>query len=304
MGGMRVTQGMLTQRVLNNLQSQLRRLAVFQERLATGRRVNRPSDDPIDARRAINVRNLIGQNEQFLSNISDVGPQLNESEIALLGVVSIIQRAQELTIQGASGTNGQAQLDQIALEIDQLLEATVVAGNHLTNGRFVFAGSRTLTDPFVATRNGAGDIVSVAYVGNDVLIEAGVSEGSRVVVNEPGSAAFQDVVDIFDMLIGIRDDLRAGNQGNLQTTRLTELDGALDQVLLSTARLGSIQNRLNRVAANTEDLVLGLQELLSDKVDADFAETMVHLNSESNALQAALNSAARIIQPSLLDFLR
>ncbi len=304
MGAVRVTQGLLAHRLLTNLHGQMRRLSVFQERLSTGRRVNRPSDDPTDARRAVSVRNLIGQNEQFLANISDVGPQLGESESALRGLIDVVQRVQELTVQGASGTNGQDQLNLIALEVNQLLETVIEAGNHQTNGRYIFAGNRTLSEPFVATRNGAGEIVNVAYVGNDVLIEAAISEGSRIVVNEPGSAAFQDTVDIFNVFIGIRDDLRAGNQGSLQTTRLAELDQVLDQTLLSTARIGSIQNRLDRASFNLQDLVLGLQELLSDKVDADFADTMVHLNSETNALQAALNAGARVIQPSLLDFIR
>lgn len=303
MGAIRMTQGLLAQRALSNLNAQLLRLARTQEQLSTGLRVNSPGDDPLDARRAIETRTLISQNEQFLDNMEEIGPQLNETSATLQQVVDLIQRVRELTLQGASGTNAQDQLDQIALEIDQLLEAAVVAGNHETNGRFIFAGTRTLSAAFVVTRV-AGDITAVTYQGNSEAIEAAISEGGRVTVNEPGDRAFQSSVDILQLLIDIRDDLRAGDQGSLQTTRLAELDTAQDQLLLSLARVGSTQNRVAGASARTQDFIVELRELLSDTIDAEFTETIVNLNMETNAYQAALNAAARIIQPSLLDFLR
>ena len=303
MGANRITQGLLTQRTLFNLQNQLRRLSVFQERLATGKRVNRPSDDPLDARQAVKVQTLIGKNEQFLSNIQAVTPQLAESDGILQRVVSIIHRTRELAVRGSNGGINQGQLDSIALEVDQLLESLLISGNHESNGRFIFAGTRTLAPPFEATRTGT-EITSVAYVGNAIRIEVSIAELANVAVNEPGSVAFQGVVDIFEVLIGLRDDLRAGDQGNISNTRLADLDTSLDQILGSLARIGSIQNRIERVSDRTEDYLIQLQLLLSQKVDADFSDTIVNFNAESNAFQAALNAAGRVLQPSLLDFIR
>ena len=303
MGAQRVTSGLIVQRTLNNLNAQTRRILQLQDQLSTGRRVVRPSDDPIDARRAVNVRALISQNEQYLSNIDDISPFLTETTSTIQRVVDVLQRVRELTTQGASETNGQDQLDAIAAEINQLLEDTVDSGNHQTNGRYIFGGTRTRNAPFTVTRVG-GEITAVNYVGNQERIEVSVSDGSRVVVNEPGDSVFQSSVDVFQVLIDIRDDLQAGNQASLQNVRLAELNTAIDQELLPLARVGAVQNRLERVAFNTEDFVIQLEKLLSEKVDADFAEVMVDLNSQSNAFQAALNAAGRVIQPSLLDFLR
>ncbi len=299
----RVTQSLLTQRTLSNLNRQLREILVLQEQLSTGQRVNRPSDDPIDARRAVNLRSLITENEQYLSNIGDVTPFLSETATELQRVVDIIQRGRELTLQGASETNGQDQLDAIALEINQLLEDTVVAGNHQTNDRFIFGGTRTLSSPFEAARNGAGDITAVNYVGNGEAINVLISDGNQVTINEPGSSSFRDDADIFQTFIAIRDNLRSGNQAALQGN-LDQLDDAQDQVLLAEARVGATQNRLERVAGSTEDFNVQLQRVLSDKVDADLAETIVNLNAQQNALEAALNAAGRVLQPSLLDFIR
>lgn len=303
MGASRITQGMIAQRTLTNIRNQLLRLSDLQNQLGTGLRVNRPSDDPIDARRAVNLRTLIGENQQFLSNIQDARPMLTEGADVLQRVVSIIHRVRELTIQGANETNSQDQLDLIALEINQLLEETVVASNHQTNGRFVFAGTRTLTRAFVETRV-AGSITAVTYQGNANAIQIAPSAGTLVGINETGPSAFQNTVDIFQMLIGIRDDLRAGNQTNIQAVRLDELSSALDDILLSESRLGAVENSFNRIDSNTQDFIVQLQGLLSEKIDADFAETMLNFNTQSNAFEAALNAGARIIQPTLLDFLR
>ena len=95
----RITTTLLANRSLRDINAQLSRISTLQEQLATGLRVNRPSDDPIDARRAINVRVLLAKNEQFQSNIDDVTPQIDETATTLLTVNDVLQRALELTVQ-------------------------------------------------------------------------------------------------------------------------------------------------------------------------------------------------------------
>jgi flagellar hook-associated protein 3 FlgL len=96
--------------------------------------------------------------------------------------------------------------------------------------------------------------------------------------------------------------MRSGNTGALQT-RLGELTSAQDQLLISLARVGSIQNRVEQVDSNLQDINLQLLDVVSDNIDAYYAETIVELNAQSNALEASLNAGARVIQPSLLNFL-
>jgi flagellar hook-associated protein 3 FlgL len=79
---------------------------------------------------------------------------------------------------------------------------------------------------------------------------------------------------------------------------------AEEQLLISTARLGSVGSRLERVDSNLQDTNIQLQQTASDNLDADFADVMTRLNAQSNAFQASLNAASRVIQPSLLNFLQ
>jgi len=304
MGAFRVTQGMMVTRSLNDLNFQTRRLLQLQERLSTGLEVNNPSDDPLAARRAVNIRGIISKQEQYLNNVSSTGQQLLESTTSLQTAISALQRVRDLTLQGANGTNSQVQMNQIAIEVNQLLESVFVEANHQTNGRYVFGGTRTLTAPFVATRDANNQITSATYAGNDENIEVAVTDGISVKINETGQRAFLSTQDIIKTLIDVRDNLLAGDKTSLQTERLTELVDAQNQLLISVAALGATQNRMDSLTFNGEAYVQQLRVALSDSIDADYAETVVNLNAQTNAYQAALNSTARVIQPTLLDFLR
>jgi flagellar hook-associated protein 3 FlgL len=306
MGAVRTTQRLLIDRVLSDLSVQQRRILTLQEQLSTGQVVNRPSDDSLATRRAIDARAEISKNEQYITNISNLGPGLLETETSLRTAVDIIQRTRELTLQGASGTNGQLQRDEIAIEVNQILEALLAESNHESNGRFIFGGTVTRTEPFVPARDANGEITSVTYAGNDEIFNAEIQEGIQVAGNEPGSRVFTAAgvsgADLFQILINIRDNLRSGDLNALET-RLDDLDDAQEQVLISTARVGATQNRVDQVQSNLEDINLQLLEVIADNIDADFAETIVELNAQSNALQASLDASARVIQPSLLNFL-
>lgn len=303
MSTMRVTQGIMVTRALKNLNYQTRQLLKLQEQLATGLRVNTPSDDPLAARKAIGLREIMSREEQYLTNINNAGLQLQETVTSIQSVVESLQRAQEIALQGANGTMDQSQRDQLAIEVNELLETFLMVANHQTNGRYIFGGTRTLSPPYVPTRNAAGEITSVTYAGNTQQVAVAVADGVSVAVNETGQTAFQSSQDVVQLLIDIRDNLRSSDIAGLQQ-RLTELDMAQDQALVSVARIGSTQNRLERLTANTEDHLQQLKIAISECVEADYAETMMNFNAQTNAFEAALNASARVIQQSLLDYVR
>jgi flagellar hook-associated protein 3 FlgL len=307
MGSIRVTQRILVDRVLRNLNQQSRGILDLQEQLASGRKVNRPSDSPLAVRRAVSASIEISKNDQYLSNISSIGPQLLETETAILTVVDVIQRGKELTLQANNSTNGQAQLDQIANEIDQLLEQLVVQGNTITNDRYIFAGTRTQTEPMAVTRDLNGVITGVTYAGNSDTYAIEVAEGITVPANVPGENVFfstsASTVDLYQLFIDTRDAMRAGNFAGLNTS-LEEFDIAQEQLLVEVSRVGALQSRLERSDANLRTVSVQLEQVISDNIDADFAEVALNLNAQTNAFQAALNAGSRVIQPSLLDFIR
>lgn len=306
MATVRVTQGLLIDRTISNLRETTLGLLRFQDQLSTGRRVVRISDDPLNARLGISARAQIQQNEQFIDNIVLANTPVSETGTNIQNLLSAMQRAKELSLQAANGTLSQDQLTAVSQEIDELLEQVFSISNHQTNQRYIFSGTRSTQPAFSATRNAANEITGVTYDGNDEAIFVDSSETIRLRINETGSGLFQPAggVDIMQLFIDLRDDMRTGNQANLQTVRQTELDDGINQLLSAIARNGSVSNRMERIRNDTEDINIELQITASDALDADFAETIIGLNAQSNAYQAALDAASRVIQPSLLDFIR
>ncbi|MFP6583330.1 MAG: flagellar hook-associated protein FlgL [Candidatus Hydrogenedentota bacterium] len=303
--GIRITQSLLTARTLRDVNGQLQNLSTLQERLATGLRVNRPSDSPLDARRAISIRRGMARSAQFVRNLNGLEPLMRASEGAFNSVTNIIQRARELTIRAANETFTQTELDMTAGEINQLLEQAVVESNRKIDGKTIFGGTHTKIEAFSVTRDPVTDrITAVNYDGNSETINVQFSDSGFLAVNATGSNVFQSDVDIFSMLIGIRDDMLAGDQDNLRNVRFGELDVSQDQISRELTKIGAVENRVLEIIISTEDLILNLQEELSDRVDADYAETIINFNVAQNSYQAALNASARVIQNSLLDFLR
>lgn len=307
MGAFRVTQRILIDRTLRNLNRLDLSILGLQEQLATGQRVNRPSDDPLAARRAINLRAEIAKNEQFLSNISNMRPLLTSTETAMFTTIDALQRVRELALQGANDTNGPQQRNALANEVNQFIEALLTEANSLSNGRYIFAGTNTLTRPFEVTRNGDNEIDTVTYLGNTLNFQTEIAEGVLIDANITGEDAFKPTgpgdIDLFDLLITLREDLQA-NDGNAAGVALTNIDTALEQILIIQSKIGALQNRLERTDSNFQDVNVQLESVLSDNIDADFADVIVNLNAQSSAFQAALGASARIIQPTLLDFLR
>ena len=245
----------------------------------------------------------MGKNDQYMKNMSIVSSQIVETGTTIQTMVDNLRRAKDVTLQGATGSNTTLQRQAIAEEINQILEEAVVMGNRQTNGRYIFGGTRTQTPAFEAVRDADGRIADIVYQGDNESIEVAISDGVKVSVNEAGNRVFQSNEDVFQTLIDIRDNLLNGDQDGL-SQNLGQLDRAEEQLLTALSRVASVENRLDRVTQDTMDFNFQFERVLSDAVDADFAETMVNLNSESNAFQAALAASARVLQPSLLDYLR
>jgi len=300
--GTRITTKILFNNAIDNLHRIEVDLAGLQQQLASGQRVNRPSDDPVATRRAIAYRSQIRRNDHYLAATRDSQIFVSAAD-STLGVVSDdMLRLRELLVRGATGTLDQEQRDQIAIEVNEILDGLFDLANTTSGGRQLFGGSHTLAPPFAATRAN-DEIISVQYVGNDDELTVQIDAEAYATISQPGNTVFQQTVDMFQMLVGIRDDLRAGDLASLSNVRLGELEQVEAQLSRARAAYGSTMNRLlfneNRIEGNQ----ITLQDVLSQTQEADFAELVTRINMKEVALQAALATTSRVIQASLLDFL-
>lgn len=292
---MRVTNAMLVDTVLTNLNRNLNKLENLQTQLTSGKRLHRPSDDPSDVGHALNLRAAIGAGAQHLRNMDASIDWLNASEASLNSTTEILQRVRELAVTGATDTLDASQRTALGTEVHQLLEQLVAQGNSTLGGQRLFAGFRTNTNPFTL----AGS--TVTYSGDTGQMVREVDTGTTIQINVNGNSTFSAA---FAAVISVRDHLYANDGASIGSADLPALDSALSSVLNTRAEVGARINRLDSAKTRQELLQVRLTDLLGKAEDTDFAQAITEFTNAENVYKAALAAGSRAIQPSLLDYLR
>ncbi|AEI38753.1 flagellar hook-associated protein FlgL [Paenibacillus mucilaginosus] len=296
---MRVTQGMLNNQLLRNINSNLNRINTHQNELSTGRRINKPSDDPVGMTFSLRYRSELSANDQYESNVTTAISWLEYTDTTLDQANTVIQRARELAVQGANGTNPQQALDAIKTEIDQLYQQMVTIGNSEFNGKHVFNGQITDQAPYTAA-NAATTSVDTGAIQFDI------GAGVRVKANITGDEVFGQAssnTNVFKVLQDLSTALGAGNQNGINDA-LGRLDQANDLFLQGRADVGARMNRIELAQSRLQDINVNLQTLQSRTEDADISEVITNLKTDENVYQASLSVGSKIISSSLVDFLR
>ncbi len=180
----RITQSLLSDRTLFNLQNNINRVARLQDQLATGRRVNRPSDDPIDFPLSLSHRTTINLGQSHLRNINNARSNLDLSEASLNSLTEVLQNVRQLAVQGANETNDAEARLAISDQIKELFGEVVNLANSNFNGRYIFGGSSTTNQPFV-DKDGV-----VLYKGDDFQQQVSISFGATITSNIHGLETF------------------------------------------------------------------------------------------------------------------
>lgn len=300
----RVTQENMSRTTLSNINLNLRRMQEIQEKLASGKQINRPSDDPSGVRKVLGLKTESLRFQQFSENTAVAKERMNYTLNSLENIQDILSKIRELGIQASNDTVGQSEREIFAGEINELLESVLQFANTENDGRYIFAGTKTSTVPFSATRDSTGKISSVAYEGNNEEINYQIGPNTYIQINTPGGEVFQDN-GLFSTLVSMRNELESSTFDSSAFLDLRKnLDGALDALLTEITRSGAKTNRLELTSQSLENLQISLKELISYTEDADVATLIMELNNQENILKSSLETGARIIQPSLLDFLR
>ncbi|MEB3102342.1 flagellar hook-associated protein FlgL [Ferviditalea candida] len=300
---LRVTQSMMHSQLLRNVNNNLSRMERNQNVLSTGRKILKPSDDPVGITYALHYRSELSINEQYQKNIDTAKAYVDHTDTILGQVNDLIQRANELTTQGVNGTNPQSALDAIAQELGQIYEQAVTLGNDRLNGKYIFNGQKTDIQPY--TTAGAptesSDDQKIVY-----QFSAGVTVPINVTGNEVfgiGSGPNQEPDNLFSVLKDLQNDFLNGDQTAARTD-MDRLTSRFNKFLDVRAEVGARANRIDLLDSRLQDLNQNLTALDSKVEDADIAETITNLQADQNVYQASLSVGAKIIQPSLLDYLR
>lgn len=304
---MRITDSFRFRVVTENLNRSRERLSDLQEQLASGKRINRPSDDPEAISNAMKLRSILETNFQFQENIQDGITQLTAQEEALNQIYEILAQVKEITIEGASDsvTVKSSLAQQLGLILDNILEIA----NTKFNGKYIFGGTETLNKPFTLNENVIKfnlDEPVVDYRGNLGKWNRQINENTTIEVNLNGKEVFDqaagDGVNIFQLIYDLKRLMEQEDTKGINA-KIEDVDKGIEQVLKSFLKIGT---RKQLVLFNEDRFMtqnIQIRATMSNLEDTDFAEVFIAFKAEENALNSALSAGARVISPSLLDFL-
>ena len=277
-----------------NLQFAAAQLARTQERASGFSAISRPSDDPAGTVNAMNVRAAQRSNDQYGRNIQDGNGWLATVDGALTATTSLLQRARDLTLQGANdGAVSPTQREAIAAELETIRDLLLTEANTSYLGRNVFAGNSDGGHAFAA---------DYTFTGGQGTVERRIADGATVRVDVDGSDVFgSGAASMFATIDAIVADLRGGvNVG----VRIAALDVHRDDVLHAHAEAGARHGTVLDAASANLTAKVDLEAMRSSIEDLDIGETAIELKMQEVAYQAALSATARAVRPTLMDFLR
>ena len=303
---MRITQDGLTRQLVSRLQEQYSSLANVERQVSTGLLIENPSEDPSRASNILTASSAYKRGTQYLKNANSLFVQLQTTESAVQMTSELVSRSRASAIEGANSSVGQTGRDAIANEINGEIEELLRIANQRYGGRYLFGGSNATDSPYTAVRDENGEVTSVTPPddGTSAPLEQNIEEGVRIA----GSISPGDLFDLgenddlFKALIDARDALRSGDTDKLNDA-LGRLEEGVDLTTSATSLVGTrasaAQNTIERLTAAQ----LESEKRLSELSDADAVETMTRYTQEQAAYEMTLKVAARVIEPSLVDFL-
>jgi len=393
---MRVTQKILTDRSMQNLNNILSRVLRTQDMLTSGKAISRPSDDPVRFNQVLSLRTSIEKLDQYTSNVEDGINWLNLVDESLDSVSGVLGKVRTLVLQGANGTLTPEDREMIATEIEAYLEEIIGTANTSYAGRQLFSGTQTLTVSFsreegVISYNGDngsivleienGTTVAIGFPGDEVFfrgfeassdvinsINIGDSftiNGETFTIDSTTITSLSDLVNLINNDLNLNSEVYAysdgdclvlrslsadplvladvtgtpledwgiiGNGGNILNSQeaegvfkvvediikdlrnnevsklsgedLENLDEALNHLLAVRSQVGARTLRLENSLNRFEEFSTNFKNLLSLNEDIDVAEVLMQLQEHQSVYQMALSATARVLQPTLLDFLQ
>ena len=290
---------MMSQGMQDRIQRLSEHLMNLNEKIASGKVLNRPSDNPTALVDSMTIKTSLSQIEQYQEGIQTGVSWLNLRESALTNIEEVVARAIEIGTQMGSDNQSADTRASAATEVGQLLEEAIAQANVELGGNYIFSGYRLKTTPFTATV--VGGIETAQYHGDTNDFQLQIGKDDTVVVGRNGQTTLMDS-NLFTALGTLKKALE-DNDGAAIRQQLDQLKSARDYLDNEIADTGAKGNRLDLKGAVWSSLTIDLKERLSDVEDADLTEMITELKQKELAYQVAMMSSVRLSELSILNYL-
>lgn len=311
---MRVSNRMQAKTILDNLATINNKMSTYMAQIASGKSFQRPSENPYDAIRSMDVRTKIQRIEQYESNLYSARELILELETGLDGIKDSVATVRDNITLAINGTYTPEDRQIMAQTVDNMRDNIIGILNKDFGGRYIFGGHNTSTPPLVDT--GAQvlyndvDILTMTngeytqFEGEDISLALG--KGSDIDVSMPavtitGHGA-DNLINLLDEISTVLKD--STSSGEDLSPLLGKIDDKYQNILNSITSLGSKTVRLDIVETQIDDTKYNLDKLQTEIEGVEIEKAITDYKTAEMAYNAALAAGAQIIQPTLLDFLR
>lgn len=292
----RITQQMTSARAIANVQKNMTTLATYSEQVSSGKRINRPSDDPIGTAQAMNLRTSLADQSQYSSNASDGLGWLSAADTALGSASDELLDAYQDGVKAVNGALNDSDRDSLAQEVENARSNLLALANTTYQDRPIFGGVTSGTTAYDS---------SGSYTGTDGAVNREVGDNVTVKVNVDASASFGTTSGstVFDKLTALANAIRSGNTDDI-TAATSAVTTARTQIVAARSDAGLRYNSITSASDRIDNTTLSLKSSLSDVEDVDTAEAYTQLSLQEVTYKAALSATSSTLSLSLSDFLR
>lgn len=296
---MRVSQKLMTDMATANLLQRTQDLYKTHNRISSGKRINRPSDDPIGMNKVLDYRQTLCAIEQYQRNIGRGMDQLRLTDNTLGELDNLLIRAKELAVYQATETSTEHSRKIAAQEVEQIRGQMLKLANTRLGADYIFAGHKTQEAPFTDIDGTYRDPVN--QTAGDIEVSIGRDVTLKVNVN--GKDVFKEPQDIFSIMKNLQEGLENNNTEDI-AEQIDKLTASLEQVTGIRGEVGARINRLEFTNNYHSDFALRIKDMLVDTEDLDMIEAIALLTTQEAAYQSSLTASARILQmPRLIMFI-
>jgi flagellar hook-associated protein 3 FlgL len=331
---MRVTNQMMSKSFLKDLNRNQNYMKRINDQLTSGKEIRRPSDNPFKVARSMQLNSDINANTQYNENIKDTINWLDTTDTALEQLGNSLGRFRELMVSAGNAAYGSDEKRAIKDEMNEKVNEIAQILNTNFDGKYIFGGSKGSTKPIGTDKNiitgnnslhlsgNNGEVLNIDNLDEDVQnqinminkkLAVEVSQGVTMDYNVSATdiLLFKDKngvsINVMDLLKDITNNVASENPLDgvkITSENLKVMDETVSNLLRIRAEVGAKQNRMESAGSQNEDQNFNLTDILSQTEDIDLAQKNIEAAVAQNVYMASLQVSAKIIQPSLLDFLR
>jgi flagellar hook-associated protein 3 FlgL len=319
---------------LRDMNRNLKNLDTINNQLATGKEINKVSDNPFKAARSMQLTSDVNTNGQYNANIKDTMNWLDTTDEALGQVTDVMQRLRELMVSSGNAAYGSDQSTAINEEIKERVSELTQVLNTNFDGKYVFGGTKVSSKPLDAKKDNITGNYEMMFVDKEgskldpnssdvytqnkldningsLTAEISQSVTMKYNVNAMEILKFNNAkgesIDVMSLLSDIQNNLTSSNSGDRSKVihgNLASVDDVITNILRIRSEVGAKQNRMESAQSKNEDENLNMTNILSKTEDIDVTEKTIEYNMAQTTYTAALQVSAQVLPKTLLDYLR